>query len=110
MSADFAITERIESSLQWIEEFPFDARWEWLNSSRATWRQAGERWFVSWLIGIDSLSRAWINGRMSAEQEERFKTIIRAHGQTIGDLHKLAFIVHPAILDAVLRCNAEKKE
>ncbi len=102
-SPELAIAQRIEATLKWIEAFPLDARWEWLNSERTSWQRAGENWFVSWLIGLSSLSRAWIRGRMSSDQAQRFRAILRSRGQTVGQLRTRDFKVHPAILDAVRR-------
>jgi hypothetical protein len=108
MRSELAIAQRINSSLQWIEAFPFEARWEWLNSSRESWRRAAANWFESWLIGLSSLSRAWITGRMSSDQEQRFQTILHKHGHAVGDLRSRAFKVHPSIFDALLRCGSRK--
>jgi hypothetical protein len=101
---DFSIASRIESTLKWIEAFNVESRWEWLNSSRASWQDSGARWFRAWLRGLESLARAWRSGHLSPEHERRVRELLCKHGTTVIALQNRTFKVHPAVLEAVRRC------
>jgi len=91
------IEGRVECRLQWAQEQsagkPFDiaAALEDLDSAQK-WRRANANNMIrAYLEGLESLARAKRNGRMSADQCERFRVVVAAEDDLLRALELRGF-------------------
>jgi hypothetical protein len=89
------------------EGFKVAVRWEWLNTPRERWQEAGAREFRAWLSNLNPLAKAWMNERLSVDQEVRFRVLLHRHGETIEALRRRGFRVRPATLMSLRRCACD---
>jgi hypothetical protein len=103
------IEGRVEVRLQWAEEqaagkfFDVPAAIREVGSADE-WRRANANNIIrAYLEGLESLARAKVNGRMSADQCQRFRAVVDAEAELLRTLEARAFRHPDKIRDVAAR-------
>jgi hypothetical protein len=103
------IEGRVECLLQWADEqsagkfFDIPAAIRHLESAEE-WRRANaNRMIRAYLEGLESLARAKLNGRMSADQCQRFRVVVAAEDELLQALEARGFRHPDKIRDVAAR-------